>query len=90
MKKLSFCIRDARGLHARPACLLASTGKQFSCAATLHCKTGTANAKELFELLDLQVTPGTELWLELDGADKDAALKALKNAILAGFPDAFE
>ncbi|MPM76767.1 hypothetical protein SDC9_123766 [bioreactor metagenome] len=57
---------------------------------TLRCKTGTANAKELFELLDLQVSPSTELWLEINGTDEEEAFKALKTLILNNLSDTFE
>jgi len=90
MKKLLFFVADSRGLHARPACLLVSTSKKFVSAVTLRCKTGTANAKELFELLDLQVSPSTELWLEINGTDEEEAFKALKTLILNNLSDTFE
>ena len=77
-----------RGLHARPAMLLAQRAQQFqSDIAIVLVKTpvatstplGTrADAKNIMDLMFLAAPCGTELEVEARGPDAEAAVEALQ------------
>jgi phosphocarrier protein HPr len=86
MRETKVTIKHPTGLHYRPAGLFVHTAKQFACAITLSCAAGEADAKSIFNVINLHVGADTEITVRCDGVDEDAALKALTDIVLNNFP----
>jgi len=70
-------ITNPNGFHLRPAAAFAETARKFQCQVTIRKDSTTVNGKSPLDLLVLAAAEGTELILEVSGADAEAALKAL-------------
>lgn len=76
-----------RGMHARPALLLAQRAREFqadialvlvSCPVEISTPAGTrADAKSMLDLMFLQAPCGSELEVEAQGPDAEAAVEAI-------------
>lgn len=77
-------IQGAAGLHARPATFLVEVANQFTSEIRVQYGTKIANGKALASLLKLGVEGGASIRLIASGADADAALKALAEAVVSG------
>ncbi|MFV1958793.1 MAG: HPr family phosphocarrier protein [Planctomycetota bacterium] len=77
-----------RGLHARPAMLLAQRAQEFQCDVSIvlvrtPVRTSTplgtrADAKNIMDLMFLAAPCGTELDIEAVGPDAEAAVESLQ------------
>ena len=77
-----------RGMHARPALLLAQRAREFqadialvlvSCPVEISTPPGTrADAKSMLDLMFLQAPCGSELDVEAQGPDAEAAVEAIE------------
>ncbi len=80
-------VRNAAGLHARPAMMLSMEAKRFQCEIEFvlitvppghHLDRGTrADAKNSIELISLGAPKGTGLDIEASGDDAEQAVAAL-------------
>lgn len=70
-------IVNPNGLHMRPASVFASTAQQFASSVTVWKGDSSCNGKSLIDLMMLAVEPGTELVVEVYGADASSALPTL-------------
>jgi len=70
------------GLHLRPAKRIWDTANQYQSEVWISWKGKRANAKSLLEMVALGALPGAELQVEADGADAEAAVKAIEDLIL--------
>lgn len=77
MKRLSFTVQNAAGLHARPAAQLVSCAKGFESAISLHAAGESCDAKSIFSVIALDVTQGAEVTLVIEGKDEEQAEAAL-------------
>lgn len=75
-------IQNPQGLHMRPATAFVQRAEQLSGAVTVAKGDQRINGKSLWDLLLLAAEQGTELVLEVSGADGPAALDTLA-ALLA-------
>ncbi|MDC7278881.1 HPr family phosphocarrier protein [Butyrivibrio fibrisolvens] len=78
-------IKNATGLHLRPAGLLCEIAMKYGCKVTFH--TGDnyeANAKSVLSVLGACVKSGEEVEICCDGADEIDALADLVSSIEAG------
>jgi phosphotransferase system HPr (HPr) family protein len=78
-------LANPNGLHMRPSAQVVQLAEQFRSSVTIHCEGRAADGKSIWELLALAAMPGSELTVEADGPDADAALDAL-TALLATVP----
>lgn len=69
------------GLHARAASKLVQTAAGYDCEVWLERGDRRVNAKSIMGVLLLAAPLGSELVLETDGADEDAAMAALVTLI---------
>jgi phosphocarrier protein NPr len=84
-----------RGLHARPASVVAERARQYACdieVVMLEAPEGTstppgtrADAKNILDLMFLGAPCGTELAIEARGPDAHPAVEALRRLFEAGF-----
>ena len=79
MKQFSYVIKDALGIHARPAGLLAKKAKSYADTTVSITANGkTANAGQLMKLMALGVKQGTEVTITCEGAAEEEACAGLK------------
>jgi phosphoenolpyruvate-protein phosphotransferase len=77
-------VQGAHGLHARPATLFVDTAKQFEAEIHVRHNGKIASGKSLVSLLQLGVEGGSTIRIMAQGADQQAALQALKEAVERG------
>lgn len=77
MRQQSVTLRNKRGLHARAASKLVQCAAAFDAEVRLSRNDRQVNAKSIMGVLMLAAPCGSELVLECEGADEDAAFEAL-------------
>jgi phosphocarrier protein HPr len=80
-------IANPQGLHLRPAGAFATTAQRFASTVTVWKDGRAVNGKSLLDLITLAAEHGTELVVEVDGADADAALPVLLEILSAHSAD---
>jgi phosphotransferase system HPr (HPr) family protein len=81
---LNIQITHPAGLHARPASLFVQTANKFSSnvkVKNITDESDFASAKSILGVLTLGVMQNTEIQIEAEGDDADAAINALKALI---------
>lgn len=82
-------ITNPTGLHARPASEFVLTAKQFSSRVTIRNasdeSSAPVNAKSIVMLLTLGLSQGSVAEITAEGADEEAAVRALSELVLSGF-----
>ncbi len=73
------------GLHQRPAMKVIETAGRFSCEVYLIKGDQRCNAKSIIDVIMLAAEKGTRLTVEAEGADAEAAAKALVDLFLNKF-----
>lgn len=77
-------IKNATGLHLRPAGELCKVAIQFHSLITFTFRGTTANAKSVLSVLGACVKCGDEIELVCEGEDEEEALKILVETIENG------
>ena len=79
MKKFTYSVKDAGGLHARPAGLLVKCAQ--SCSSTVQISKGgkSADAKKLFAVMSLGAKQNDEVTIEIEGANEAVDCTTLQN-----------
>ena len=80
-------ISSPHGLHARPATALVDIAKGFGATIRIRHGDRAGDAKSLIALLNLGIESGATIRVMAEGADADAALSALREAIEAGLEE---
>lgn len=70
-------IKNATGLHLRPAGILCKEAMQFKSLITFNYRGNIANAKSVLSVLGACVKCGDEIEFVCDGEDEKEALNAL-------------
>ena len=85
MIKKTTKIVNKLGLHARPSALLVTTASKF--ASEIHfTKDGLrVNGKSIMGVMMLAAEQGSDIIIEADGADEEAAVEALIEVVSSGF-----
>jgi phosphotransferase system HPr (HPr) family protein len=78
-------IVNPQGLHARPADLFVRLANQFESAIGVRKGNETVDGKSILSILTLAATEGTELEIQANGSDAEAALEALCSLVEHGF-----
>jgi phosphotransferase system HPr (HPr) family protein len=78
-------IQNKQGLHARPAEQFVRLASQYESKIQLVRDDRRIEARNMIDLLTLGATQGTQLTLEADGPDAQAAVDALANLVETGF-----
>src|SRR5512138_784997 len=81
---IELVIQNRTGLHARPAKEFVNLAKKFAADIRVFHGGRKANGKSLVSLLTLGVKRGSSIRIEVAGADGEAALRALSDAIASG------
>ena len=83
MKTFTYTIKDELGIHARPAGMLAKTAKGFESTVTIEKDGKAVNAQKLMMLMGLGVKCGDTITVTVEGADEEAAAKAMEDFLSA-------
>ena len=78
-------IVNPAGLHARPCHALVTCALGFESVVRVGANDVQVSAKSIIELMTLGAPCGTELVLEAEGPDEEAAIAALVSLIAGGF-----
>lgn len=79
MKTFEYTIKDELGIHARPAGMLAKTAKDFESVITIEKDGKSVSAQKLMMLMGLGVKHGDTVKITVEGADEEAAAKAIED-----------
>jgi phosphocarrier protein len=74
MKEFNYTIKDASGIHARPAGELVKMLGGFASTITITGGTGSCDGKKLIALMKLRVKCGDSITVKAEGADEDKAV----------------
>ena len=88
MLKSTITISNELGLHARASAKLTKLASTFGCDVHLSRNGRRINAKSIMGVMMLAAGLGTEVEIETDGADEQAAMDALRALIDAKFGEA--
>jgi phosphocarrier protein HPr len=80
-------VTNPQGMHARPADLFVKTANRFEAEITVVKGSERVDGKSILGLLTLAATEGTELSLEANGREAEAALDALAQLIGQNFAE---
>ena len=85
MASIEVEIVNRLGLHARASAKLTQLASGFSCEIWLSRNGRRVNAKSIMGVMMLAAGKGSSVLIEAEGADADAALKALQELIANKF-----
>jgi phosphocarrier protein len=74
MKEFTYTIKDASGIHARPAGELVKMLGTFISTITITGGTGTCDGKKLIALMKLRVKCGERITIKAEGTDEGKAV----------------
>ncbi|MBM4089905.1 MAG: HPr family phosphocarrier protein [Planctomycetes bacterium] len=78
---------NAQGIHARPADMFVRLANRFDATITVIKDGERFDGKSILSLMTLGAGRGTQLVLQADGTDADAALDALAELFGRGFDE---
>lgn len=78
MKTFDYTIKDALGIHARPAGLLVKLSKNYESTILISKQGETVDGKKLMALMGLGVTSGVTVTVQAEGSDEAEAINALE------------
>ena len=74
-------IKNADGLHMRPAMQFVDVANQFGCDITVSNSENTVDGKSIMQMSMLAATCGTKLKIEAEGTDAQQAVGALQELV---------
>jgi len=74
-------IKNADGLHMRPAMQFVDVANQFECDITVSNNENSVDGKSIMQMSMLAATYGTKLKIKAEGADAQQALDALQELV---------
>ena len=74
-------IKNADGLHMRPAMKFVDIASQFNCDITVSSGENTVDGKSIMQMSMLAATYGTKLKVKAEGTDAQSAIDALKELV---------
>jgi len=81
MIKSSILISNKLGLHARASAKLTKLAGGFGSEVHLSRSSRRVNAKSIMGVMMLAAGQGSEIEIEVDGPDEEAAMQALRSLI---------
>ena len=85
MPSVELTIVNKLGLHARAAAKLTQVASAFACEVWLSRSGRRVNAKSIMGVMMLAAGKGTQVRIEAEGADAEAAIAALLKLIAERF-----
>ncbi|MGE5294526.1 MAG: HPr family phosphocarrier protein [Solirubrobacterales bacterium] len=74
-------IKNADGLHMRPAMQFVDLASRFNCEVSVSNDQTTADGKSIMQMSMLAATCGTRLKIRAEGPDAEKALEALRELV---------
>ncbi len=74
-------VKNKQGLHARPAAMFVQVANKFEANITVSRDEEKVNGKSIMGILMLGAEQGSEIILEAEGKDAEAALAELERII---------
>lgn len=81
MKTFQFTVKDAQGIHARPAGVVVSEAKKFNSSTTFELNGKTFDMKKLLPLMGSGLKKGDKITVQVCGDDEDECAKTLKKVL---------
>jgi phosphocarrier protein HPr len=81
MIRTTIVISNKLGLHARASAKLTKLAGGYQCDVHMSRSGRRINAKSIMGVMMLAAGQGTEIEIETDGADEEAAMAALRGLI---------
>lgn len=78
MKTFNYEIKEAVGIHARPAGLLVKEAKKYESKITIKKDSKMAEATKLMAVMGLGVKCNDIIEIEVEGTDEDVACEAIR------------
>lgn len=77
MKEFKYVVKDAQGIHARPAGMFVKEAAAFPCSITIEKDNKAVDAKRILGVMGLGVKCGQEIVLRADGEKEEEAIAKL-------------
>lgn len=77
MKTFSYTIKDAQGIHARPAGELVKIAKTFACEIKIGKGTNMVDCKKIFGIMGLGAKQDDAVTFSFQGEDEEKAFDAV-------------
>jgi phosphocarrier protein len=74
-------IKNADGLHMRPAMQFVDVANQFECDITVSNEENSVDGKSIMQMTMLAATCGTKLNIKTEGTDAQQAIDALQQLV---------
>ena len=74
-------VANEKGIHARPSSEIAKEALKYKSEITILYDGKTASAKDVLQLIMLELFEGTEVEIVAEGEDEKEAVEAIKNLI---------
>jgi phosphocarrier protein HPr len=74
-------IKNADGLHMRPAMQFVDVASQFDCDITVSNAENSVDGRSIMQMSMLAATCGTKLTIKAQGADAQQAINALRELV---------
>ena len=78
MREFNVVVKDASGIHARPAGLLVKEINKYNSSVKIELKNKVADGKRIFSVMGLGAKCGDELKIIIEGNDENEAAENLK------------
>lgn len=78
-------IKNRSGLHTRPAAAVVKAASKFKSDVQLIRDGFAINAKSIIGVMTLAAEQGSQLTLQIDGADEESAMAEIFNLFDSGF-----
>ncbi len=87
MKEKVFVVKNALGLHARPAALFVQTTHRYKSRIKVSKDGAEVDGKSIMGILTLAAEKGTPLTITVDGPDEDDLLQKLEELFGKNFDE---
>lgn len=77
MVSQTLTIKNAEGLHARPATEIAKNATQYTCSIELDVKGNKYNAKSVLNIMSAGIANSTQITVICNGVDEQKALQGI-------------
>ncbi len=90
MVEVKAVIQNAAGIHCRPTAEIVKVVTEYDGIVTVTAKSGSCELGSALELLMLGLEQGTEITIQIEGPDEEAAAPRFKKLFETNFdfPDA--
>lgn len=81
MKKGKAIVKNERGIHARPSGEIAKESLKYKSKIAINFQGKTANAKDVIQLIILEMLKGAQVEIIAEGEDEEVAFNAIKELV---------